>query len=333
MRHLGICAIAKNETPFLREWVAFHTLLGVEGFIIYDNASEIPIRQTLRPMMRDNLITVIDAPGRARQIPCYNHCLEQFGKDFAWLLFIDLDEFAVPKQVSDLRIMLMEFEPYAGFAANWMTFGTNGHKVRPDGLVIENYLLCMPDAANMNRHVKVFCRPDRVVRAYNPHMILPREGHRIVNTRHQLLSSAFSEPPSWSVCQINHYYYRSVQDYMLKLHRGMADNKNLHAIPQRPNPPHGHTEDLCAARCTPMVHKMLADEGRSCAALASRLTGNTPDTPEQALQTCAALLEQGDPDAALLLAAKTYRAFPGNQVAEVLFARMRELLPENKEKS
>ena len=35
MKYLGLCAIVKDEDPFLEEWICHHALLGVEGFIIF----------------------------------------------------------------------------------------------------------------------------------------------------------------------------------------------------------------------------------------------------------------------------------------------------------
>ena len=37
---VAMAAITKNEGPFIAEWVAYHYLLGVEHFVIYDNRSD-----------------------------------------------------------------------------------------------------------------------------------------------------------------------------------------------------------------------------------------------------------------------------------------------------
>jgi hypothetical protein len=34
MSYLSICAMYRNEAPYLREWVAFHRLMGVERFYL-----------------------------------------------------------------------------------------------------------------------------------------------------------------------------------------------------------------------------------------------------------------------------------------------------------
>jgi len=35
-RYLSICAIRKNEAPYLVEWIEFHQIVGVERFYLYD---------------------------------------------------------------------------------------------------------------------------------------------------------------------------------------------------------------------------------------------------------------------------------------------------------
>ena len=37
--YLAVCAIAKNEGPYFREWIEWHRKQGVEKFYIYDNES------------------------------------------------------------------------------------------------------------------------------------------------------------------------------------------------------------------------------------------------------------------------------------------------------
>jgi hypothetical protein len=36
---LAICAIIRDEALYLEEWVAFHMIMGVSAFCIYDNGS------------------------------------------------------------------------------------------------------------------------------------------------------------------------------------------------------------------------------------------------------------------------------------------------------
>ena len=47
MKYAALCCIAKDEDAFLKEWLACHSLMGFEHFIIYDNQSSRPIADQL----------------------------------------------------------------------------------------------------------------------------------------------------------------------------------------------------------------------------------------------------------------------------------------------
>jgi len=38
--HVSICAIFKNEAPYLREWIEFHRIVGIDHFYMYNNRSD-----------------------------------------------------------------------------------------------------------------------------------------------------------------------------------------------------------------------------------------------------------------------------------------------------
>ncbi len=269
MHYLGLCCIVKDETPFLEEWIAFHTLMGVESFIIYDNASAVPVAETIGRMIEPGYIKLFRIPGKAQQVPCYNHCLNEFGKDFFWLGFIDMDEFALPVSDGDLRVLLSRYEKHAALGLNQMNFGTSGHKTRPEGLQIENYTMAMPEREDMNRHVKLFTRPKRTLGMTNPHIGEFKDGELPVNTSEIPIDGPFSIPPVWDKAQLNHYYYRSTQDYFNKLSRVRGSTGTRHHMPAKLDPPPGTIRDLRAALYAPIVRDLIADAPNgSCAALA-----------------------------------------------------------------
>ncbi len=41
-------AIAKNEGPYIREWIEYHRQVGVQKFLIYDNESTDQMRTLFR---------------------------------------------------------------------------------------------------------------------------------------------------------------------------------------------------------------------------------------------------------------------------------------------
>ena len=98
--YLAACAIARDESAYLPEWVAYHVVVGFSHFTIYDNGSTIPVRKVLRGEVDRGLVRVIDFPGRAwpsLQLDAYNNYLSWARNLSKWTAFIDIDEFIVPK--------------------------------------------------------------------------------------------------------------------------------------------------------------------------------------------------------------------------------------------
>lgn len=46
---LAICVIVKNEAPYMKEWIDYHRLVGVEKFYVYDNESTDSLLSVLAP--------------------------------------------------------------------------------------------------------------------------------------------------------------------------------------------------------------------------------------------------------------------------------------------
>ena len=67
--NLYIAAIVKDEFAGLLEWIAYHRVLGVTGFIIADNGSRDGSRELLSALARLGIVTVLDQPDVINQKP------------------------------------------------------------------------------------------------------------------------------------------------------------------------------------------------------------------------------------------------------------------------
>lgn len=222
MHYLAVCCIAKDEDPFLKEWLAYHALLGVEHFYLYDNLSAAPIRTTLGAFADNGMVTIRRVPGTRMQLPVYDDCLASFGPQCRWIGFLDIDEFACPMRDNDLRVVLSEFEPYGGLAATWHLLNSSGHLKRPEGPVLKNYTEAF--AAQESYQIKSFVQPARTVQALSPHNFRYKPGWFCANEDHLPVSPGMHCTFSKGrLLRINHYFMRSQQDFEEKLRRGRAD--------------------------------------------------------------------------------------------------------------
>ncbi len=108
--YLALCAIYRWEAENLREWVAFHRVVGVERFFLYDNASEDEHLEALAPFIADGSVTVHPWPVFPGQGPAYDHCLARHGHEARWIGFLDVDEFLFSSTGKPLTDVLRDYE-------------------------------------------------------------------------------------------------------------------------------------------------------------------------------------------------------------------------------
>ena len=97
LHDLAVVAILKNEAPYLREWLDYHLLAGVDHFYLYDNESPDNQREVAAPYVKAGLVDYIPLPGKKMQMIAYSDAVNKFKYQCRYMAFIDLDEFIFPK--------------------------------------------------------------------------------------------------------------------------------------------------------------------------------------------------------------------------------------------
>lgn len=138
-----ICAIFKNEGPYLKEWIEYHKLVGVEHFYLYNNNSDDNYMKILEPYIEEGSVDLIDWPEAHAQMAAYRNCIERFASDSEWIGFIDLDEFVVPKEEESIPAFLKRFAHRPAVMIYWKMYGSSGRVDRDlKGLVTEDFTVC-----------------------------------------------------------------------------------------------------------------------------------------------------------------------------------------------
>ena len=217
--YLSICCIIKNER-YLEEFIVYHHIVGVEHFYIYDNNSDYPIKDRLNNFYFNRLCTIIDFPGHAKQMPAYKHCIKTFGNKTKWLAIIDGDEYIVPKKDWSIRDILNKNENVHALGINWVVFGSNRYDYTPDGFLVDKYRYCH---RGQNSHIKSIVQPQYVTHVNDPHSVNIRDPSKYKDCKKNTISGPFNNNYTIDLIQINHYHYRSLEDYIKKHNRGNAD--------------------------------------------------------------------------------------------------------------
>jgi hypothetical protein len=226
MDKIAICAIFRDEAPYLLEWLAFHRMIGVDLFVLYDNGSSDGGSELVRNSSFARNVTLIDWPDRPGQLSAYNHFRVHHAGRFAWAAFIDIDEFIVPLAGSSIRPILMRstYRPFAQVLLQWLVFGPSGHDQRPEGLVIENYTLRLPETAEASRHVKPIVRPAMLCGIdHTPHTA-ECSGPACNSSGTEVLSYAIQPIECHEVLVVHHYFTKSREDWQIKRRRGRGDS-------------------------------------------------------------------------------------------------------------
>jgi hypothetical protein len=221
---LAICAIFKDEAEYLREWIEFHRIVGVEKFVLFDHGSTDGSAELLAPYVEAGIVSVYAWPIVGSPQPrAYEKCLTLYRDRIRWLAFIDIDEFLYPVADEPLLDCLERYAEHPALAVNWIMFATSGYILRPEGLVTEHFRACDPAGHKM---VKCVVQPSRTV-SFAIHNGEYVDAAVAVNEAGVPTAGGTSRPPSVAVVRVNHYWTRSVEEFLLR----KAKKGSAHAPP------------------------------------------------------------------------------------------------------
>lgn len=223
---LAITAILKNEAPYIKEWIEFHKLVGVQKFFLYDNESNDNIKEILQPYIEAKEVIYTYLPGEKQQFIAYQDSIRKNANRVKYMAFIDIDEFITPLKHNTITEFLEYLEKQTGgdFAAlgiNWVMHGFNGHYKRETGLVCEKFSKCDFETEG-NKHIKSIVNPRTVILANHPHYFIHKHGSKIINTSGKTIFGPFSEPVFDDII-INHFWTKSYEEYLERCKKGKAD--------------------------------------------------------------------------------------------------------------
>ena len=220
--YLAVCAIAKNEGPYFKEWIEWHRKQGVEKFYIYDNESTDCTKEVLTPYIESGLVEYCYFPGYRKQLAAYDDCLEKYRWDTRWIAFIDLDEFIVPIKDKTIPDFLRKFEGFPAVEINWLIYGSGGAKKKVPGTMMERFKYHSKLEHYLNRHVNSIVDTRKVFNLIGCHEAARIEGYAADSHGNPIKKHFREREPQQDVIRINHYAVRSFEEFLEKQNRGRA---------------------------------------------------------------------------------------------------------------
>jgi len=210
--NLSVCAIFKNESNFLREWIEYHCLVGVDHFYLYSNNTTDRSVDILRPYIRKGLVTLVYWPDvlkdyemkeysflwpLACQVPAYENAAKfRAIHETKWLACLDIDEFLVPSDATHLMEILQKYEEHPAVILSSEFFDSSKIETPRRELVIESLELTdSPQENPEKRIVKMIVKPEMTEGfTWPPYRCLFKEGEPACINKSEL--------------RINHYVNR-----------------------------------------------------------------------------------------------------------------------------
>lgn len=160
---ISIASVFNNEARFLKEWIEFHRLIGVEHFYLYNHNSSDNFQEVLSPYIKEGIVELFHweqkVSVRKDFIKLHNAVLRDAVLKTQgvskWVAFIDTDEFIFPIKDKTLPKFLSRFEDYPAVTLNWKVFGTSKvSRLNPRKLMLEQLTHRAADDFAVNNFVK-----------------------------------------------------------------------------------------------------------------------------------------------------------------------------------
>lgn len=211
---IAACLIFQNEAPYLKEWIEYHKLIGVEHFYLFDNASSDGFMEVLQPYLKSQQVELFHEPTltesqkehNAVQCGCYEKAIALAQGKAKWLAIIDADEYIVPLKTKSLSKVLRDYEDQGGLYVNWLMFGTSDIKKFPKGYLMMEVLT--RSAAKANALGKSIVRPERVRKCTDPHRMWYHPSYKHVTSDFKTFK--WTAPIADDKILIHHYHTRDL---------------------------------------------------------------------------------------------------------------------------
>ena len=268
--YLAIACVAKNEGQYIKEWIEYHKIVGVERFYFYDNESDDNTKSILEPYIKEGTVVYHFLPNhkvskKVPQIEAYNDAIFKYRDNTRWMAIIDIDEFIVPVEKETVTEFLTDYENYPGVVINWVMFDCNGHDTKPKehgGLVTANYIRTSKNLNNyaQNKIAKSIVNPKLVVQYISNHYGLYYLNFEAVTENFQKTRGVTTKLHSSNKIRINHYYTKSREEYTNKLIKHRQGNQSTSGYKfneELLNFSGGTTEDLIIQKYVPKLKRVL----------------------------------------------------------------------------
>ena len=214
---LVIGAVFKNEAHAIREWTEHYLVEGADHVLLIDNGSTDDYHTHIEDLISSGQVTVFRDPQQHYQRGLYQRHFTAFLPKTQWMAIVDLDEFMYGRNGSIAAYMRTVSPDVGRVEVPWKMFGSSGHKVQPDGGIVENFVQRRPWYIH-RKNLKSIVRAS-IVTDFDQHQTRIADGYHFVYPLLPGVDTGEAEKQTEETrtlfaIHLNHYPIQSFQWFM-----------------------------------------------------------------------------------------------------------------------
>lgn len=224
--NISIASCFRAELQYMKEWIEYHLLIGVEHFYLANNDIYKELaNDLLKPYIEKGIVTLIQTDEKKHvQIKITPELVKL--ADTKWLAVIDLDEYIYPEEpTGNIYNTIRHFEQInvCAIGLNWCIFGNND-VIFPAKLLTQTFVKRAKRTDLCNRTIKFLIRPEYVQESLGHSFIFKKDTFAVNSNKRPIYADKDNkykvENPCWKRLRLNHYPIKSIFDFVNKIGRG-----------------------------------------------------------------------------------------------------------------
>lgn len=214
---LCACTMVYNVAKFLKEWVMYHSRIGVEKFILYDNGSDDDMSSVVKELnLQGYDIEIVFWIWPKTQEAGFSHSVLYAKSSCEWMMFVDVDEFVFSpswlNSLSPSKSMLKSLLPSENNGIGMVSimcndYGPSNRLSHPAEGVTQGY--------NCRRKIEERHKSIVLLEAVDPSLL------NVIH--HFRLKSEFrSRQMRLDEAVVNHYKYQAWPEFRIKFRRRVS---------------------------------------------------------------------------------------------------------------
>ena len=236
-----LCVIAKNENLYVREFVEYYKEIGFNKIYIYDNNDKAgeKFEDVINDYIQNGFVYIINFRDRDENsqpiFDAYRDCYSRNNQLYDWLSFYDMDEFLeLNEKYKNIQEFLRDksFKHCQNIKINWL-MPINDQALYYENKTLQQRIQTFRYNDTANIHIKSTVRGHLYTNYWektgNPHSSSLNVTSCSSSGKIIQFDSPFNQPPDFHNAKLKHYYYKSFEEFCIKIKRGkcdMAKNKS-----------------------------------------------------------------------------------------------------------